>query len=185
MNKPALPRKILATTVAGLLLLGIAACDKGSTGCITCAGDFEPNLADATLSISTTSLPHGIENAAYSQAVSVLCTRCSTPYTWSVTVGSLPTGLSLGPTNPDHSTFITGTPTVVGTWDFTVRIVGEDGRSRTQPLSIGVDPEACCPDGPAGATSIKGTITQFSVRNADPTRVQLHGNPRETSFDRV
>ena len=145
MNKPALPRKIQAITVAGLLLLGSAACDQGSTGCITCAGDFEPILADSTLSISTLSiltksLYHGQLNVPYNQTVLVICTRCSIPYTWSVTAGSLPTGLSLGPANSDHSAFITGTPTVLEFSSFTVRIVGEDGRSATQALSIAVDP---------------------------------------------
>lgn len=66
------------------------------------------------LAISTTSLTSGSVGVAYS--ASLTATGGVPPYTWSLTSGSLPAGLSLS-----TSGFITGTPTAQGTQTFTVQ----------------------------------------------------------------
>src|SRR5262249_29837792 len=48
------------------------------------------------LTITTSSLPRGAVGAAYSQGLNA--TGGSPPYTWAVTLGALPSGLSLGTT---------------------------------------------------------------------------------------
>jgi hypothetical protein len=58
-----------------------------------------------TLSITTTSLPNGQDGVAYSTTLAA--TGGTPPYTWSLTSGSLPTGLSLNASTGA----ITGTPT--------------------------------------------------------------------------
>ena len=63
-------------------------------------------IAPATLVITTTSLPDGQINVAYSTTLAA--TGGTTPYTWSLTSGTLPTGLSLNASTGA----ITGTPTV-------------------------------------------------------------------------
>ncbi len=61
-----------------------------------------------TLAITTISLPPGYPGIAYSQTLTA--TGRVTPYTWSLTAGSLPAGLSLAPGGT-----IAGTPTALGT----------------------------------------------------------------------
>lgn len=66
---------------------------------------------------TTTPLPDGLVSSPYSTTLQA--TGGSSPYTWSVTVGTVPAGLALnGATGA-----ITGTPTAPGTVDFTVRVV--------------------------------------------------------------
>jgi outer membrane autotransporter protein len=63
--------------------------------------------------IAPTTLPDGTVAAAYSQSVSA--SGGIAPYTYAITAGALPTGLTLGGTGG-----ITGTPTAGGTFNFTV-----------------------------------------------------------------
>ena len=63
-------------------------------------------IASATLTITTTSLPSGQINVAYSSTLA--STGGTSPFTWSVTSGTLPTGLTLNASTGA----ITGTPTV-------------------------------------------------------------------------
>lgn len=87
------------------------------------------------LSVTTDSLPDGTVGSSYDQTLNA--TGGTTPYTWSVSFGSLPNGLSL-----DSSTGeITGIPTAAGCSDFTVTVDDSSWTQQSfqQPLSIGVD----------------------------------------------
>ena len=87
----------------------------------------------APLVITTTSpMPGGTVGAAYSQTLQR--TGGKSPFTWSVTLGSLPSGLSLAPATG----VISGTPTVSGTSNFTVQVTdsGNPPRIATKALSI-------------------------------------------------
>ena len=84
-------------------------------------------------SITTGTLPDGTENTAYSATLGA--TGGTTPYTWSVTSGSLPAGLSLAASTG----LISGTPTGTGTNNFTVQVTDANSQTATQPLSITVD----------------------------------------------
>jgi len=79
------------------------------------------------LSLLTTSLHAGFMQQAYSS--SLAASGGVTPYTWSVSSGALPPGLTLGATTG----LITGTPTQDGT--FTVGIQSVDS---TKPTALGV-----------------------------------------------
>ncbi len=88
-----------------------------------------------TLSIGTSSLPGGTVGTAYSQSVSVSASGGTTPYTWSISSGSLPAGLGISPSTGA----ITGTPTGPGgTSSFTVKVVdsGTPQQTATKALSI-------------------------------------------------
>ncbi len=81
------------------------------------------------LSITTTALPGGAVGAAYSQAV--MATGGTAPYTWTISSGTLPGGLSLSAAGA-----ITGTPTAAGTLTFTVKVTDSVGATSTKSLSI-------------------------------------------------
>jgi hypothetical protein len=69
------------------------------------------------LSISTApTLPSGAVGSAYSQTL--VAVGGTSPYSWSITVGSLPNGLAL---NPATGT-LSGTPTSSGNFSFTVQV---------------------------------------------------------------
>jgi hypothetical protein len=90
-----------------------------------------PAASGNPLAITTSSLPAGQVGAAYSATLAA--TGGTTPYTWSLTIGTLPAGLTLNASTGA----ITGTPTtaVAGSaLTFTVA----DSESPTQTKSIGL-----------------------------------------------
>ncbi len=86
--------------------------------------------------ISTTSLPSGNQGTPYSGTVSA--TGGVGPFTWSVSSGSLPTGLSLG-ASTTNSVTITGTPSTQGPFNFTIKVTDSSGAFGTQSLSITIN----------------------------------------------
>src|SRR6266581_1589716 len=93
-------------------------------------------LAPATsvfgaLNITTTTLPSGPVNVSYSQALSA--TGGKQPYSWSVSSGALPTGLTLS-----SGGAISGTPQNRGTSTFTARVQDDNLSTDTQVLQITV-----------------------------------------------
>jgi len=79
--------------------------------------------------IVTTSLPNGVKGTAYS---ATLQSKDNRPGTWSITAGALPAGLTLAPATG----VISGTPTTVGTGNFTVRFQDANSNASTRALSI-------------------------------------------------
>jgi Putative Ig domain len=89
------------------------------------------------LAVSTTSLPNGTANVAYSQTLTA--TNGTTPYSWSISAGSLPSWANLSATTGA----ITGTPTAAGTFNFTIKVTDSaspTNATATQPLSIIINP---------------------------------------------
>jgi hypothetical protein len=88
--------------------------------------------AGSPLTITTTSLPNGTVGAAYNQTLSA--TGGKTPYSWSVTVGTLPGGLTLG----SSTGTVSGTPNTAGTSNFTVQVKDSStpAQTATHALSI-------------------------------------------------
>ena len=87
--------------------------------------------------ITTDSLPNGTEGTSYSQTLTATGTA---PITWSVTSGSLPTGLTLN----ESTGLISGTPTTAGTSTFTVKAANDYG-SDSKELSIIIDEQTDVP----------------------------------------
>jgi hypothetical protein len=84
--------------------------------------------------VITTSLPQNTVNTSYTQTLQA--TDGTTPYTWSITSGVLPTGLTLN----SSTGVISGTTTVSGTSAFTVTVTDANAQSDGQNLIIVVNP---------------------------------------------
>ena len=81
--------------------------------------------------ILTTSLPAGITGQPYSATLTA--SGGVSPYTWSISSGSLPAGLSLNVSTG----VISGTPaSPPGTASFTVKVTDSNSSTATQPLSV-------------------------------------------------
>ena len=93
-------------------------------------------VVNPPLALTTASLPAGVVGTAYNQTLAA--TGGMTPYTWTVSSGSLPAGLSLNAS----SGAITGTPTgpFVGTTSFTVTVTDAENptKNATANLSIAI-----------------------------------------------
>jgi hypothetical protein len=82
-------------------------------------------IASATLHPGEVSLPYTPATLAASGG--------STPYTWTISSGALPGGLSL---SPDGS--ISGTPSAAGTFHFTFQVADSAGAKATVTRSLGI-----------------------------------------------
>jgi VCBS repeat-containing protein len=85
-----------------------------------------------TVVVSPISLSAGTVGTAYT-AVTLSQTGGVAPITWSIASGTLPPGLSL-----TTAGVLSGTPTVAGTSNFTVRATDANGCSGTLPLTLNV-----------------------------------------------
>ncbi|MGH9735298.1 MAG: putative Ig domain-containing protein [Candidatus Acidiferrales bacterium] len=106
------------------------------------------SAASQALTITTTSVPNGSTNTAYSAFL--YAGGGKTPYKWSISGGALPAGLTLNAS----SGLISGTPTASGTTNFTAQVSDASNNTATKSLSIAVS-----------AASQALTITTTSVPN--------------------
>lgn len=111
-----------------------------STGPV--AGNFSLSAAEnwtaamaaftsSQLTISTASLPQGVQGAFYKATIEA--SGGATPYAWTIN-GSLPSGMSF-----DASGVISGTPTSTGSYNISVQVRDAHGNTATQPLQIQVN----------------------------------------------
>lgn len=127
------------------------------------------NLGDSvkyTPTITTTSLPNGTAEAAYS---TTLLADGTAPITWSVTSGSLTEGLSL-----DESTGeIIGTPTAEGSSTFTVKAENSYG-SDSKELNITINE-------PASVSVIGVSLDQNTLTLTEDDTTQLTATVEPTN----
>jgi hypothetical protein len=111
--------------------------------------------------ITTTTLPADVEGTAYSQTLAL--TGGLAPFTYSISAGALPAGLSINA----GTGAITGTPTGPnGSAGFTVKVVDSSNpvQSATQPLSIAVNlPPAPAITTVSLASDVEGTAYNQTV----------------------
>ncbi|MFI5117628.1 MAG: putative Ig domain-containing protein [Terriglobales bacterium] len=104
-----------------LAFLAVAFCVAGLlSGC----GSSSQVPHDPPLVVTTTTLPQGIANSAYSATLSAI--GGAAPYAWNVSSGNLPPGLTLARTG-----IISGTPTATGSFNFYVAVADSE-----QPPSV-------------------------------------------------
>ena len=123
------PSSIATSTTATITATSVANSTVTATESITLT---------AVLTITTTSLPAGALGVPYNTFVNAA--GATGTFTWTVTSGSLPAGLTFLTTSTSSSAQITGTPTLLQTSKFTVQVTDSAGTSVTQALSITINP---------------------------------------------
>jgi hypothetical protein len=126
---------ISGTTCTGSTAKFTVQVADSATPPLTASAQLSISVAVVPLSIATTSLPDGVTDTIYSQAIQVA--GGISPYAWSVTSGSLPSWATLN----SSTGRVTGIPGTTGTANFALQ-VAESGcvalTSPTQTLSISV-----------------------------------------------
>lgn len=89
-------------------------------------------VASSRLSITTSALPDASKGAAYSAGLSA--TGGSQPYSWSITAGSLPDGVSL-----NDSGMLSGNPSKTGSFSFTAKVTDGDSHTAIASLALAVN----------------------------------------------
>ena len=124
-------------------------------------GTWTIGSGPAALTITTVSpLPGGNQDVFYSQTLEA--TGGTTPYTWSVGAG-LPPGLSLS-----SSGVLSGTPSTIGTYNFSVQVSG--GGTATKPFSLTIG-------GPTSVAPTAVSVTPSSGSGSSQTFAFLYSDP--------
>ncbi len=130
-------------------------------------------LIAADPSIATASLPDAQVGTPYNQ--SVAGAGGTGPYTWSVTIGSLPSGLTLDPSTGA----ITGTPSASGPATFTVTLTDADGQTASEGYAVAVAP---APAPPVAAPPSPPRALPDGARSAWPTTRAIAGTGGTTPY---
>src|SRR2546430_4757983 len=105
---------------------------SNSAGSVTSsAGVLTVSASIPALQITSSQLPGGTVGSAYSATLNA--SGGSTPYTWSVTSGALPNGLTL-----NSAGSVSGTPSIGGSFPFTVQAQDAAAHSASASLTITV-----------------------------------------------
>ncbi len=93
-------------------------------------------IVDPALGVTTTtaSLPTGVVNKPY-PSTQLTAVGGVSPYTWTITAGSLPTGFGALP----MTGLISGTPTATGAFPFTIQVKDSLGNTSTASLTITIN----------------------------------------------
>jgi hypothetical protein len=125
-------------TFVGAVNFTVTVTDSETPTPQTASASLSITISVAALSVTTTSLPTGVASTIYPVAT-LQATGGISPYTWSVTTGSLPAGLILN----SATGAISGTPTASGTVNFTVTVTDSEtptAKTATANLNITVSP---------------------------------------------
>ena len=142
------------------------------------------SIGNNSLTVNPASLPNGSQSVAYSQTVTA--SGGTGPYTFAVTSGALPTGLSLNAA----SGAVTGTPTGSGVSNFTIQATDTGGNigSRAYTVNIGTSALTVNPASlPNGSQSVAysqtvtasggtGSYTFTVMAGALPAGLSLNGS---------
>jgi hypothetical protein len=112
---------------------------------LTVTGSDPPELP-APLTITTSALPNGQVGAAY--AATLAASGGAPSYTWSISTGSLPAGLTLS-----AGGVISGTATASGTFHFTVQVADSSSPAQTATASFSITESPATSPAPLTITS--------------------------------
>lgn len=151
-----------STGVATINSSGVAtAVAAGTTNITASASGITSSAATLTvvsaLGVSTTTLPGATVGSAYSATLHA--TGGKTPYTWSISSGSLPSGLTLAASTG----VISGSPTTAGTSHFTVKVTDSTSPAATATANLSITVSTAT----AGAVSLLSGQYAFQVSGYD------------------
>jgi uncharacterized protein YhjY with autotransporter beta-barrel domain len=153
-------------TAGGSYAFTVTATDATTTangGPYTASRSYTLSVAAAVVTIAPTALPDGRYEAAYSQALTA--TGGTAPYSFVVTAGTLPAGMTLS-----ASGTLAGTPTVFGSFPFTVSATDSSTGAGPYVGSHAYTLTITAPDRPtAGAVSVG--VTYGSAGTAVPLAI--------------
>jgi hypothetical protein len=121
-------------TASGTSSFTIQATDSGGSAPVSQALSItvSPNTK---VSVKTTTIKAAKQNK--SMSVTLAATGGTAPYSWSLTGGTLPTGVSLGATGT-----LSGTPTESGTFDFSVQVTDSTSPAGTATANLALTVKA-------------------------------------------
>jgi hypothetical protein len=146
------------TLIAGTNTLAAYAVDSSGNISITNSASLDCILS-TVLQVTTTSLPNGTTNVAYSQTLTA--SGGQSPYTWTVISGGLPAGLNLSKAGK-----LTGTPTINGTTNFTVRVTDSASSTATQALTLTIG---------SNSVPVRPVLNSVSYSSGKRFSIQLNG----------
>lgn len=117
-----------------------------------------PTSAKSTVAVTPTVYPTlvyadppgGTVSTVYSYQQTV--TGGATPFVWSLASGALPTGITMS----TSTGLLSGTPTVSGTFNFTVKVTDASAQIATRPVTIAIIGK---PAAPAAPTAVAGVLS--------------------------
>lgn len=120
---------------------------------------FANGFEAGTLTITTTSLTGGVVGSAYSATVAA--SGGTTPYAWSVSIGSLPPDLTINAATGE----ITGTPSSAGSFTFTLQVTDASSPMQTaaRQFTISIVQLVEITITPANPAIANGTTQQFTA----------------------
>ena len=129
----------------------------------TGSGNYSIAVGDASLTLSPPSLPTGYQGVAYSQTVSA--SGGTAPYTFSVSSGQVPPGLSFS-----SSGVLSGTPIALGSYGFIAQAtdVNGDNGYRTYTVNITNPPLTISPTASA-TTQVGQNYSQTNTASGGTT----------------
>ncbi len=118
--------KYLVSVTLLVLLFPLLACGQQ-----TAEQQLSVDISPALLVVMTSALPGGQMGVPYNTTITAM--GGVAPYTWAVILGALPAGLTLGATDG----VLGGTPTVTGSFVFTVEATDSSGSAATRKFELG------------------------------------------------
>jgi len=133
---------------------------------------YSGTIAAATVVVAPGTLPAGQVGVAYSQTATA--SGGTAPYTFSISAGALPTGITLNASTG----MISGTPTVASTYSFTVRAADSSTGTGapyvgTQAYSLAISAQAAPPAPPPLIPPLNLTLTGLA---SSPPLLDMSGN---------
>ncbi|MFN7973827.1 MAG: putative Ig domain-containing protein [Acidobacteriota bacterium] len=135
-------------TTPGTSSFTVTATDSG--GC-TGSRAYQLTIDCPTITVAPASLPNGTVGVPYSQTITA--SGGTAPYTFAVTSGALPPGLALAANG-----VLSGTPTAVGTYNFTVTATDANACTGSLAYALTINPPGCNPITVSPATLPNGSV---------------------------
>lgn len=164
-------------TSGGSFTFTVTATDSSGTGGpYTGARTYTVSVSTPSITVTPASLPAGQQGTAYSQ--SLAASGGTAPYTYAVTSGALPAGLSLS-----SSGALSGTPTVNGSFNFTITATDSSTGSgpytgdKAYTLSVSANPPVVHDDTAATPSQQTVTIPVTDNDTGNISSIALAGTP--------